>query len=895
MSEQPASNQELQSQIQDLQQQVQRLQAEKADLEILVEAITEHSTDLENQLYANNQQMSVYLEQVEKVTAAAAAVENHSFNPESLLDVAIRQDELGRFVRVFCQMVQTIKTREQELAEAKDQLEAVLDAIPGSISWIDSQGQYIGVNRYQAENWNLSPDAFIGKEVGFFQGGSQLARFMRQFLASSDNFASQVVEMDMAEAKKYYLVAARKYQQGNATVSVGIDLERQLKRALLLEQITQEIRQSLDLEQIFQTTVDVIGSTFAVDRCQILSYDSSTTKTLVAAEYIKSGNKSVLGENIQFPDLFSGFSAALPKTERIVACTDVYAEPSLSCALPLFRQLTIKSLIVVPICCQKQVNTVIILYQNIKQSDRSRQWTQEETELLQAVSSQVEIAIKQAKLLEREKQHSQALAAAKHHAEVANRAKSEFLANMSHELRTPLNAILGFSQLMERDVNLSAQQRNSLGIINRSGEHLLSLLNDVLEMSKIEAGRTTLTTTAFDLLLLLRILQEMFQIRATAKNLSLQFDVAADVPQYVLSDEGKLRQILINLLSNAIKFTQVGGVILTVAKLSPEKPATDPEKLLFTVQDTGKGIAAVEKERIFEPFVQTDTAMQSEDGTGLGLAISRQFARLLGGDITLSSTFGQGSTFSLAIAVKLAKFSQIAAPQDRRKVIGIDPEEPQYRILVVDDKEPNRELLVKFLKTVGFQTRTAKNGVEAIKIWQQWQPHLIWMDMRMPIMDGYEATKQIKANPQGINTTIIALTATAFEEERAKIIEVGCQDLVRKPFKEEEIFDKMAEQLGVKYLYETELSTQNIEQTSLSLPNLELMPPEWIASLHQAAIEVDADSIMQLISEIPPGNSSLAQAFTELTSNYCFDEIINMTEGKSKLDQNFVNQEKAEI
>ena len=873
-----ASNQELRSQIEDLKQQVENLQGEKADLEILAEAVTEHATDLENQLYANNQKMSIYLEQVEKVTAAAAAVENHTFAPESLSEVALRQDELGRFVRVFCQMVQTIKTREQELAESKDQLEAVLDAIPGSISWIDARGQYIGVNRYQAETRNLPPDAFVGQEVGFFQGGSQLAQFMRQFLASSENFASQVVEMDSEEVKKYYLVAARKYQQGNATVSVGIDLERQLKRALLLEQITREIRQSLDVEQILQTAVNTIGSTLGVDRCQILSYDSSQHQPHVTAEYVKSCRISLIGQRIKFPDLLDD--------QQVVTIADVYAKSSLTNASSLFHQLHAKSLMAVPISCHKEFKSFLVLYLNFKADNRARQWTQEESELLQEVATQVEIAIAQAQLLEREKQHSQALATARDRAEVANRAKSEFLANMSHELRTPLNAILGFSQLMERDSNLSPHQRNSLGIINRSGEHLLNLLNDVLEMSKIEAGRTTLTTAAFDLLSLLQTLQEMFQIRAVAKNLTLQFDIAADVPQYILSDEGKLRQILINLLGNAIKFTQVGGVILNVAKLpsalfscnSGYNSSYNFQRLIFKVIDTGKGIDDAEKEGVFEPFVQTATGAQSKGGTGLGLAISRQFSRLMGGDITFTSIVDQGSIFSLEIMVQIAESYQLKAPQNKRRVIGVAPEQPRYRILVVDDKEANRELLVRFLTTVGLQTRTATNGIEAIKIWQQWQPNLIWMDMRMPIMDGYEATKIIKANAQNSETIIIALTATAFEEERGKILEVGCDDLVRKPFKEEEIFDKMAEQLGIKYLYEAEAPSKKIQQASHISPDLSPMPPEWIASLRQAAIEVDADRIMQLVNTIPAHQSTLAEALKELVNNYCFDEIIALTE-----------------
>ena len=623
------SNQELLLQIADLKQQIESLQGKKADLEILAKAVREHSTDLENQLYASKQKMSIYLEQVEKVTAAAAKVlENHTFNSESLAEVAFRHDELGRFVRVFCQMVQTIKTRERELAESKDQLEAVLDAIAGSISWIDARGQYIGVNRYQAEIRNLPPDAFVGREVGFFQGGSQLAQFMRQFLASSENFASQVVEMDSEEAKKYYLVAARKYQQGNATVSVGIDLERQLKRALLLEKITQEIRQSLEVDQILQTAVNTIGTSFGVDRCQLLRYDSQTYQNEVVLEYVKSCHISLIGKSIEFLHLLDD--------QQIITIDDVYAESSLTSVASIFRQLHLKSIIAVPICCQREFNGFLILHLNFKEDNRTREWTQEESELLQEVASQVEIAIAQAQLLEREKQHSQALAAAKNHAEVANRAKSEFLANMSHELRTPLNAILGFSQLMERDRNfLSSPQRNSLGIINRSGEHLLKLLNDVLEMSKIEAGRTTLTNTAFDLLLLLQTLQEMFQIRAVAKNLSLQFDIAGNVPQYIERDQSKLRQILINLLGNAIKFTQVGGVILTAAQLLPREGNDNSPQLIFQVQDTGKGISDQEKEGVFEPFVQTATGVQAEDGTGLGLAISRQFSRLMGAILLL--------------------------------------------------------------------------------------------------------------------------------------------------------------------------------------------------------------------------------------------------------------------
>ncbi|MBF2048560.1 MAG: response regulator [Elainella sp. C42_A2020_010] len=869
------SREELLQQIEQLQMQLEELQAENADLEILVETITEHSTSLENQIYEKNEQMTSYLQQVDKVTAAAAAIEADSFKPESLDEVATRDDELGRLARVFQQMAQTIKTREKELAEAKDQLEAVLDAVPGSISWLDDGGVYIGVNRHLAENWNLSQDAFVGQEVGFVQGSSQLAQFMRQFLASPENTASQVVEMDVNDSKRYYLIAARKYLQGKATVSVGIDLERQLKRALLLEQITQDIRQSLDIQQIFQATVNQIGRAFSVDRCLLFS-TAAAGRFRVVAEYLVPECQSLLGIEVarqEAPSLIRSFAQ-----DRAIASADVYADPTLASATDLYQRYAIRSLMTVRTSYQGEPNGAIVIHQ----CSRSRQWSQDEVELLEAVAAQVGIAIAQAKLLEQEKQQRQALEAAKRSAEIANRSKSEFLANMSHELRTPLNAILGFAQLMERDRTLTNEQRDSLAIINRSGEHLLNLINDVLEMSKIEAGRAALTPDPFDLHQLLQTLQEMFQIRASAKRLSLQFDIAKHVPRYIVSDEGKLRQVLINLLSNAIKFTETGSVKLRV-RAKQEPTGTDRYVLHFKLEDTGRGIAPNEMNQIFEPFVQA-RSIQIEGGTGLGLAISRQFVRLLGGEIRVKSKLGQGSIFSFKIQATLAEASQIAAQPLQQRVLGLAPDQPTRRILIVDDKPENRDLLDRLLTKVGFATRTAKNGAEAISCWQEWHPDLICMDMRMPIMDGYEATQQIKSQPQGKDTVILALTATAFEEQRAQILAVGCDDFVRKPFRESLILIKLAEYLGVQYLYESSQAESQPALPALTAESLQVMPPAWIAALRQAAIEVDAEAILQLLQAIPPTHEALAAGLTQLTRQFCFSEILDLTQEDSHVE-----------
>ncbi|MEO0840418.1 MAG: histidine kinase dimerization/phospho-acceptor domain-containing protein [Cyanobacteria bacterium J06643_5] len=491
-------------------------------------------------------------------------------------------------------------------------------------------------------------------------------------------------------------------------------------------------------------------------------------------------------------------------------------------------------------------------------------------------------------------------------AESANHSKSEFLANMSHELRTPLNAILGFAQLMKRDRMLSSEQRKSLATINRSGEHLLSLINDVLDMSKIEAGRSYLHAESFNLHLLLQTLKEMFQLRATVKGLFLNFVLEPNLPICIITDERKLRQVLINLLSNAIKFTEKGGVVLTVnseqltvnteqllnsnlsSPSTPSSPSTSSPPsspsipIHFEVKDTGKGIATDEIDKIFDPFIQTTSGVQTKGGTGLGLAISRQFVRLMGGDIYPTSVLGEGSSFSFDIKASLPQTpSEKCLP--KKRVLKVAPSQPDYRILVVDDRLENRDLLKKLLTTVGFDTQTAANGKDAIATWEKWQPHLIWMDMRMSMMDGYEATRKIKAKSKNRQTVVIALTASAFEEQESDIYAAGCDDLVRKPFKEEVIFEKINQYLGVQYIYEEYNLDNNYRlQENISIDiapqELDIMSPGWVASLHQAALEVDSDLVLQIIEDIPQQYFNLAKKLRKLTLDYNFDAILEISE-----------------
>ena len=470
-------------------------------------------------------------------------------------------------------------------------------------------------------------------------------------------------------------------------------------------------------------------------------------------------------------------------------------------------------------------------------------------------------------------------------AEAANLAKSTFLANMSHELRTPLNAILGFSQLMSRDATISDSQKESLDIINRSGEHLLNLINDILEMSKIEAGKLMLNETTFDLYRLLSTIEAMFRIRAENKGLWFKFDLDANLPQYIISDDRKLRQLLINLLSNAVKFTQSGGVTLKAFTCPTSSISNNKIKLCFSVTDTGKGIAETELDRLFDPFVQTASGIKSSGGTGLGLAISRQFAELMNGEITAESLLSKGSTFSVAVQAKLADVPSIETTS-YQQVKHLAPAQPNYRIAIVDDRDTNRLALVKLLESVGFTTKTASNGKEAIELWQAWQPDLIWMDMRMPVMDGYEATRQIKNSKNDRTPIIIAITASAFEEQREKILAAGCDDFVAKPYTERVIFDKLSQHLGVEFIYadrENGFDKNRENKQTISTEDINRLSPELVTRIHQAAIAVDRPIIEKLIKEIPSDQKYITQGIAEMLKSYDFDGIINLTETKTDI------------
>ena len=487
-----------------------------------------------------------------------------------------------------------------------------------------------------------------------------------------------------------------------------------------------------------------------------------------------------------------------------------------------------------------------------------------------------------------------ALEQAAEQAAIANRAKSQFLAKMSHELRTPLNAILGFTQLMNRSEKIPSEFQEDLGIISRSGKHLLTLINDVLEMSKIEAGQLKLTENSFDLHQLIHSIRDMVALKALEKGIDLITQQHPSVPRYVYGDESKLLQILLNLLSNAIKFTTTGSVTLRFQALtgkvsqvnSLDSISSDDSKPIITlhveVEDTGCGIAQSDIETVFEAFTQTESGRHVQ-GTGLGLSISRQFARLMGGDITARSILNQKSTFICEVLLSLVSSVDIIAPETTRTVIGLEPGQPTYRILVAEDLRENRLLLVSLLELVGFEVCAAENGKEAIALWSEWHPHLILMDIQMPVMDGYETTRQIRVKEAaGKDVVIIALTAYAFEEDYTTSIQAGCNDHITKPFTEGILFDRITHYLGVRYRYREEalpaLHQQILLHKSLTAKDLQVMSPEWIIQANQAALDLNDAKLYNLIAQIPNQEQVLANALKSLVDNFQLEAIAILTQ-----------------
>jgi len=484
---------------------------------------------------------------------------------------------------------------------------------------------------------------------------------------------------------------------------------------------------------------------------------------------------------------------------------------------------------------------------------------------------------------------TQELFGAKKVAEDANRSKSKFLANMSHELRTPLNVILGFSRIMERDTSITPEQRENLTYIHHSGDQLLDLINDVLDVSKIESGKVSFNPEKFDLFQFLESIVMMFRQHAAEKELLFKLEKNINNPKHVKTDIRKLRQVMINLIGNAINYTDEGNVFVKISEVkAPADQFLSGEKrvwvnrpdiwIRFEIQDTGIGINQEDIDIIFNQFIQAKHRNSKEDGTGLGLSISRSLVQMMGSELNVKSEKGTGSTFFFDLPLEIVNHSDIAKTVTPSIPVGLAPDQQQYSILIVEDHEGSRNVLAKLLGAIGFKIHLAADGSEGVEKFLRYKPNLILMDIRMPVMDGLAATKKIKAIEAGLITPVIALTAHAFENERLEILAAGCDNFIRKPLDEAKLFDTLIQYMGVTFIYEGNMVTGKPDAISidkiLSPKVFAQLPERLVVELKSASASLDANRTIACIDDIRRINEKIADSLMLIANEFRFEEII---------------------
>jgi len=475
-------------------------------------------------------------------------------------------------------------------------------------------------------------------------------------------------------------------------------------------------------------------------------------------------------------------------------------------------------------------------------------------------------------------ERTKALSVAVTQAQAANRAKSVFLANMSHELRTPLNSVIGFSRLMAGSTNMLPEEKRNLAIIHRSGNHLLTLINDILELSKIEAGRVVAQTEVIGVSDLLQEVMDMVSMRAGQSGIALRLDCAGTPPTARI-DGTKLRQVLLNLLSNAVKFALQGEVTLRV-RGEPQDAGPggtgqggDAWRLSFAVIDNGIGIAAMDQERIFEPFIQAE-GEGAKEGTGLGLTISREFVHLLGGQLTLQSAPGHGSVFSFSIPVMAAGLLPVALGGE---VAALVPEQRGKRILVVDDNADGCELLVNLLTPLGFLVEAVSDGASALAAIARWQPELILMDWRMPGLDGLEVTRLVRSRPGLVQPRIVMLTASAFEEEKQAALAAGADEFLRKPVEQEMLYLALEQQLGLHFMRRQPAPVPPL-RSPLSRADVVKLTPQLRGALKAAVQELNLTRVAALLAPLPAELDEVVERIEHMLSLHQYPPLCALLE-----------------
>ncbi|MBE9096737.1 PAS domain S-box protein [Tychonema sp. LEGE 07203] len=663
-------------------------------------------------------------------------------------------------------------------------------------------------------------------------------------------------------------------------------LRQQLKREQLAVAMLERIRSSLNLEEILTKAVEEVRHFLQVDRTVIYQFKSDWSG-FIAVESVGENSLSIIGTEIYDP-CFGETYVSLYQDGRIRATDDVYNAGIADCYLSLLARLQVRASLVVPILQGENLWGLLIAHH----CTGPRPWQTLEAECLKQLGVQLAIAIQQSILFQQaqteiadRKQAEAALQLAALAAESANRAKSEFLANMSHELRTPLNGILGYIQLLKTDKNLTAEQQESLNSVHQCGNHLLTLINDVLDLSKIEASKMELSPDNVHFPSFIKSIVDLFQMRSQQKGIAFNYQQVSALPDGIFADEKRLRQILINLLSNAVKFTSSGGVTFKVGyaenqlKKSPQINSTNAistaqtasqtinltansnappgtqearevtaapnkqqlpvAKIRFEIEDTGIGIGQDKLEEIFLPFHQVGDRNNFVEGTGLGLSISQKLVKMMGSQIHVQSTSGKGSIFWVDLDLPaIAESSQISSPPEKRRLVGFSGS--HRKILIVDDNEVNRAMLHRMLSRLGFEIAQATDGEDCLQKAQEFLPDLILMDLLMPVMDGWEATRLLRQLPELKDAVILALSASAYEATRQESILAGCNDFLTKPIQTNELLELLHLHLQLEWIYEdgTEIKKRKAQTSKIS---------SEIAAAERAMVSPSSESVLVLL------------------------------------------------